>query len=273
MERYGMIVVYMALILAFLYLSKRIADVLTKFDDDLAVEKEANTAVALRRFGLYVGICTALAGVFQGGLRRADLVVFLTDGAITTVLFFAAHLLNDRILVPGVRNNDLIKAGNVPTGIVEAGSFIATGILLNGAFAGEVGGILSAMAFFGLGQLFLYLAVFMHQRIYRFRTAACLREGNLSAGITVAGLLVAYSIILRSSIAGDFTGWAESLGWFLISAASGMLFLLIFQKVSDWIFLPKTKLEDQIQAGNTAAALLVQGLVIALAVVISRMIV
>jgi uncharacterized membrane protein YjfL (UPF0719 family) len=129
------------------------------------------------------------------------------------------------------------------------------------------------MAFFGPGQLFLYLAVFMHQRIYRFRTAACLQEGNLSAGISVAGLLVAYSIMLRSSIAGDFAGWAESLGWFLISAASGMLFLLIFQKVSDWIFLPKTKLEDQIQAGNTAAALLVQVLVIALAVVISRMIV
>jgi uncharacterized membrane protein YjfL (UPF0719 family) len=272
MERYGMIVVYAGLVLAFLYLSKKIADALTKFDDDLAVEKEGNTAVALRRFGLYVGICTALSGVFQGGLRRADLLVFLADGAITTVLFFGAHLLNDRLLVPGVRNNDLIKEGNVPTGVVEAGSFIATGILLNGAFAGETGSTLSAVVFFALAQAFLLFAVFLHQRIYRFRVTDALREGNLSAGITVAGLLVAYGIILRSSIAGDFVGWAESLGWFLISAASGMLFLLVCEKLSDWLFLPKTKLEEQIQGGNTAAALLVQGLVIALSVFISRLI-
>jgi uncharacterized membrane protein YjfL (UPF0719 family) len=272
MERYGMIVVYTALTLVFLYLSKRIADALTKFDDDHAVERDGNAAVAFRRFGLYVGVCTALAGVFQGGLQRADILVFLVDGAITTVLFFAAHLLNDRLLVPGIRNNDLIKEGNVPTGVVEAGSFIAIGILLNGAFAGETGSVLSAVAFFALAQAFLLFAVFLHQRIYGFRVADALRDGNLSAGITVAGLLVAYSIILRSSIAGDFVGWAESLGWFLISAASGMLFLLVFGKVTDWIFLPKTKLEEQIREGNTAAAILVQGLVIALSIVISRMI-
>jgi uncharacterized membrane protein YjfL (UPF0719 family) len=160
----------------------------------------------------------------------------------------------------------------VPTGIVEAGSFIATGILLNGAFSGETGGILPAVVFFALAQAFLLFAVFLHQRIYRFRVAEALKSGNLSAGITVGGLLVAYAIILRSSIAGDFTGWAEGLGWFLVSAASGMLCLLIFEKVSDWLFLPMTKLEEQIRGGNTAAALLVQGLVIALSIFISRLI-
>lgn len=272
MERYLMILLYVALVFAFLFISKKISDALTRFDDDAAIEKDNNTAVSLRRFGLYVGISIALAGVMTDDVSGIDILVFLLDGAIATAIFFIAHFINEVAIVPKVPNNELIKAGNVSTGILEAGSFIATGILLNGAFSDTEGGTFYSIIFFFIGQALLILAVYLHQKLYRFNVAKCMIQGNLSAGITVAGLLVAYSLILRSSISGEFAGWAESLGWFGISAVTGMAALVIFEKAADLIFLPKTKIADDICNENTAAVIIVQAVIISLSLIISRLV-
>lgn len=273
MERYLMIVLYVALVFCFLFIAKKISDALTPhFDDDAAIEKENNTAVALRRFGLYTGISIALAGVMTDDVSGIEILVFLLDGAIATAIFFVAHFINDFAIVPHVRNNVLIEAGNVSTGILEAGSFIATGILLNGVFAGTEGGTFYSIVFFFLGQLLLIIAVYLHQKLYRFNVTKCMIDGNMSAGITVAGLLIAYSLILRSSVSGEFTGWAESLGWFGISAISGMAALILFEKIADWIFLPKTEIADDIHCNNTAAVIIVQAIIISLGLIISQLV-
>ena len=269
---YLLVFAYVFLTMIFLFIAKKIADRITRFNDDLAIQQEGNIAVALRRFGLFLGLGVAMTGVMGGGLSRLDMMTFILDGGIAILLFFCAHYVNEYLLVPGISNNDLIKEGNIPTGLVEAGSFLATGILLNGAFAGEEGPLLSAVIFFLLGQSFLVIAVKIHQRVYHFNVAACLKERNLSAGVTVAGLLVSYSFILRSTIAGSFTGWAESLGYFLASALTGIIGLLIFQRLAGFVFLAKIRITDEINRSNTAAAILVQGITITLALIISRLI-
>lgn len=269
---YLLVFVYVFLTLVFLFIAKKIADGLTRFDDDRAIQQEGNMAVALRRFGLFLGLGVAMTGVMGGGLSRLDMTVFILDGGIAIVLFFCAHYVNDYLIVPGISNNDLVKEGNVPTGLVEAGSFLATGILLSGAFAGEEGPLLSAVIFFLLGQSFLVLAVKVHQKVYRFNVTACLQERNISAGVTVAGLLVSYSLILRATIAGSFTGWAESLGYFFASALTGIVGLLICERLAGFIFLAKIRITDEISRSNTAAAILVQGITVTIALIISRLI-
>jgi len=269
---YLLVIVYVFLTMVFLFMAKKIADKLTNFDDDRAIKQEGNKAVALRRFGLFLGLGIAMTGVMGGGLSKLDMTTYLLDGAIAIFLFFLAHYINEYLLVPGIRNNDLIKEGNIPTGLVEAGSFLATGILLNGAFAGEEGPLLSAVIFFLLGQSFLILAVKIHQKVYRFNVTACLQERNVSAGVTVAGLLVSYSLILRATIAGSFTGWAESLGYFLASALTGIVGLFIFERMAGFVFLAKIRITDEINRANTAAAILIQGITITLALIISRLI-
>ncbi len=272
MERYIMIGLYMLMIFGLLFVVKKAADAMTRFDDDAAVERDGNLAVALRRFGLYVGICIALTGIFMGDVSETELLLFLQEAAVVVVIFFVAQFFNDYVIVRGVRNNDLIMQGNAPTGLIEAGSFIATGILVNGAFSGEQGGIVSAVVFFSLGQAMMAIAIWIHQKIYRFDVAECCKEGNMAAGVAIAGLLVAYSLILRSSISGDFIGWPESLGSFFISAATGMVCLIIFEKLAGVIFLPKTSISEDIKNGNTASIILVQGIVIALSVIISQLV-
>jgi uncharacterized membrane protein YjfL (UPF0719 family) len=268
---YLLIVVYVLLTLIFLFIAKKIADGITRFDDDQAIREAGNMAVALRRFGLFLGLGVAMTGVMSGGLSRLDMLTYILDGGIAVLLFFLAHYVNEYLLVPGVSNNDLIKAGNVPTGLVEAGSFLATGILLNGAFAGEEGSLLTAVVFFLLGQSFMVIAVKIHQKVYRFNVTACLKEQNLSAGVTVAGLLVSYSFILRTTIAGNFAGWADSLGYFTASALTGIVGLFVFERLAGFVFLTRIRITDEIARANTAAAILIQGITLTLALIISRL--
>ena len=272
MEAYLVKILYMILVIVFLFISKKIADAVTRYDDDAQIRQNDNLAVALRRFGIFVGICIALQAVIIDDSSYRDAGFFAVSALIVVVVFFIAHFINDVVIVPGASNNDLIRAGNVPTGVIEAGAFIATGILVNGAFSGDEGGIISAAAFFFLGQIVMIAAIFIHQKIYRFKVTRCVLDNNLSAGVAVAGLLVAYSIILRASIAGDFTGWISSLTAFAISALTGMIALIVFERIAALIFLPKTSIGEAIRGGNTAAIVLVQSITIALSLMISRLI-
>lgn len=265
-------IIIILLVMAFLFIGKKIADMITMFDDDDQISNYANLAVALRRFGIFTGICIAFAAVVTTTGSYADIALFCVYGLVITVIFFIAHFINEFLIIHGVSNNDLIKSGNIPAGLIEAGAFIATGILVNGAFSGGEGGIVSATVFFFLGQALMILAIFVHEKIYKFNLVKCVQENNISAGVVVAGLLIAYSIILRSSITGDFTGWIKSLSAFFISAVVGMISLIIFEKIAGMIFLPKTSIRNTIHAGNTAAMLLVSSIIIALALIISQLI-
>ncbi|PKN19786.1 MAG: hypothetical protein CVU71_05275 [Deltaproteobacteria bacterium HGW-Deltaproteobacteria-6] len=272
MEKYLVKIIYIVLVIVFLFLSKKIADAITRFDDDAQISQNENLAIALRRFGIFVGICIALQALNIGASTYRDIGLFAIYALIVVLIFFAAHFINDFIIIPSACNNELVKAGNVPTGLIEAGAFIATGILVNGAFSGEEGGILSAAAFFFLGQVVMIAAIYIHEKIYRFHVTRCVQDNNLSAGVAVAGLLVAYSIILRASIAGDFTGWVPSLTAFAVSAVTGMIALIIFERIAALIFLPKTSIGDAIRDGNTAAVVLVQAITIGLSLMISQLI-
>jgi uncharacterized membrane protein YjfL (UPF0719 family) len=143
--------------------------------------------------------------------------------------------------------------------------------LVNGAFSGEEGGIVSAIVFFFLGQAMMITAIYIHEKIYKFDVVQCVKENNLGAGVTVSGLLISYSIILRASIAGNFIGWGKSLIAFFISALVGMACLIVFERIASLIFLPKTSIRENIQTGNTAALVLVQSITIALSLIISQL--
>lgn len=272
MEKYLVKIIYIVLVIVFLFLSKKIADAITRFDDDAQISQNENLAIALRRFGIFVGICIALQALNMTASTYRDIGLFAFYALLVVVIFFAAHFINDFIIIPRACNNELVKAGNVPTGLIEAGAFIATGILVNGAFSGDEGGILSAAVFFFLGQVVMIAAIYIHEKIYRFHVTQCVQDNNLSAGVAVAGLLVAYSIILRASITGDFTGWVPSLTAFAVSAVTGMIALIIFERIAALIFLPKTSIGDAIRDGNTAAVVLVQAITIGLSLMISQLI-
>jgi len=258
----------------FIWLVKRVDDWRTKeFDDDAHIDN-GNVAVGLRRAGLYIGIAIALSGAMGGSSKGflLDLIQLLVDGLIITGFMFSSRSINDFIMLSNINNDkECVKeflqpdgskiVGNRAVGMVEAGMYIATGFILNGSISGTGGtffqGIASAVLFFILGQMALLVFGFLYELITPFNVRNEIKDNNLAAGIGLGGILVALGIILRSSISGPFTGWANDIAGFGIYAVFGMVMLLIFSVVVDKLLLPTTNIATEVKEDRNVAALIV----------------
>lgn len=273
----GMYIVYAAVVLIYIWIAKKWRDAATKkFNDDHEIEENSNIAVGLRRFGLYLGLAigmsAALIGETQGFLK--DLEALAIDGALVLVMMMIARFFNDAIILRGINNDDEAQAGNPAVGLIEAGSYIATGLIMFGAFSGGGGtllqGYLSAVLFAGLGQISLLIFFEVYELITPFNVREEVKKANPAAGLAVGCMLVALGLILRASIAGDFQGWLVDIKSFALSTGYGIVLLLFFRKIIDWLFLPHTTLQVEIERDrNVAAVAVTQACILALAVIIA----
>lgn len=280
LETLGIYMVYAAVVLAYIWIAKKWRDAATsKFDDDREIEQNSNLAVGLRRFGLYLGLAigmsAALAGETSGFVN--DLKTLAIDGALVLVMMMVARFFNDAIILRGINNDDQAQAGNTAVGLIEAGSYIATGLIMYGAFTGGGGtllqGYLSAMLFAVLGQISLLIFFEAYEFSTSFNVREEVKRANPAAGLAVGCMLVALGVILRASITGDFQGWLVDIKSFALSTGYGIVLLLLFRKIIDWLFLPNTTLQIQVeQEKNVAAVAVTQACILALAVIIAGVI-
>ncbi|MBF0486865.1 MAG: DUF350 domain-containing protein [Nitrospirae bacterium] len=270
MERFYYDLIDILIVVFFLFVSKKTADFLTGFDDDDAVERGGNAAVALWRFGHYFGMAVAMSGVIGAETALTDVLSFFLIGALVTVLFFLSHYINRYLFLRGIDHNRLIGQGNVAVGMVECGIYVASGLVLNGVLSGGGGGVISTVAFFALAQCVMALVFLITEKIYHIGIKSEIEYGNISAGVVLAGGIVSYAVILRASVTGDFIGWGRGIVAFFISAFMGLAFLLVIQKAANYIFLPRTTLSEQIKNRNTAAVIVVEAISLSIAIVIGQ---
>lgn len=277
--------VLVAIAIALMYVVKAVREYLTPFDGDNEVEEKRNLAVALRRGGLFLGISIAMVGALTGGSGgyegfSDELVSFVISGVIATILLLLVGFINDMVILRDIDNNTEAAAGNVAVGLVEAGGYVAAGLILQGSFSGEggevgglsgeAGAVISAIAFTILGQLALFVMYLVYQRVTPFDVTEEIKKANAAAGIAVGGMLVALGLILRASIAGPFEGWDVDLATFGFYAVAGIVILMVVRLVADRLFLPNTNLATEIVRDTNVASLsLAYGAIIAVALVVS----
>jgi len=277
MENYiinsGYIFIYALVAFMYMWVAKKFADWrTTDIDDDYEIEEKSNLAIGCRRVGLYAGIALGMAGALGGASKGfgADIVALLWEGAIVVACMFIARLVNDNLTLHRIENDKEAKAGNTAVGLVEMGNYVGTGLILWGAFGGEGGGLVSAMVFFGLGQVTLLALFMLYELITPFSVRAEVAKGNSAAGLAAAGMMISLGIILRASIAGPTVGWTADLGSFAGSAVVGIALLLIFRKGIDWLFLPNTDLKTEVATDqNVSAVAVTYGIMFGLALIIS----
>lgn len=284
----GQGVCYALVSILFIFLAKLLDDWRTKgFNDDQHID-DGNVAVGLRRAGLYLGIAIGMVGALSGDSAGflTDLLYLLADGAVVIVCLFVARFINDFIMLRHINNDEqCVKVfvledgrtvtGNSAVGIVEAGMYIATGFILNGSMSGTGGSFLqslgSGLLFFVLGQVVLLAFGLVYELSTSFNVREEIKQNNPAAGIGLAGILVALSIILKGSLSGPFTGWVTDITGFLIYTALGMILLLVFNAVVGRFLLPTTKIGVEVtEDKNVAALVLVQAAVIAVALIIAH---
>ncbi len=236
---------------------------------------EVNLAFSIRKIGLIVGSGIAfIAPVSDMGNDTFlnDLSGFAISSAIIIVFIFLSMIINDKILLKEINNNKVLKENNIAVGILEAGTLIATGIILYASISGE-GVWWSSVVFFILGQASFILLVFIYNLITKFDIKQLVKEGNASVSIVVSGIMIASAIILKSAIIGDNTTLLNDLKTFGIDLAiTIVLVIFVLNGLIDKIFMPETKIYDEIEKNYIPNTIIYSSIKIALAFVISALI-
>ncbi|MFZ2447350.1 MAG: DUF350 domain-containing protein [Syntrophobacteraceae bacterium] len=259
--------------LGFMWALKLLDGRRTSFNEDDQMISGKNLAVSLRKSGMYLGLAFGLAGTFFGpshGLAT-DLTNFMIAGIVLLVLLFVAFVINDKVILCRVDGDKSISEGNTAVGLVEFASYLSSGIIMHGAFSGEGGGLPAAAVFFLLGQAGLVIAFYLLEALTPRNICEEIElRQNAAAGMDVAGMLIALSIILRSSLAGPFTGWVPGLKGFGLYLVAGLIALAVFRFLGNRIFVPGSSYDQQISvARNLPAATLSSVVQVGLALVIA----
>ncbi|MFA6009694.1 MAG: DUF350 domain-containing protein [Desulfobacteraceae bacterium] len=273
----GQSAAYALMVVLFWYISKLITDRMTKADDDEHIEGRKNLSMALMRTGQYLGIAIGMAAALTGGESGAhsfvkDLTLLAVDGALIVALFQVSRVICDKLIITMACNETEIENNNIAVGLAECGMLVGTGLIMNGAFSGE-GDLLQGVVFFLLGQAVFIAAARLFTAIKSYHLIKEIVQGNVSAGIVLAGNFISLGFIMRTSVSGAFTGWTNDLLSFGISAVTGVVFLILFQWIADLLFLPSTKERQQIVDNkNSAAALIIAGIQTGLSIIVGSLV-
>lgn len=258
----GTSLVYILICTGFTYIAWRIADWRTKNIDDLQQIDDGNMAVAIRRFGLLTmfgfGFSGAVAG--SGGTFTHNLLVLLVDGVLIVVFAFGCRHINDIIMMGHIDNDEQCKNGNAAVGIVEAANYMATGLILWGAFVGEdnniVNGIGTALLWFVIGQATLLAVGWIVETFFtKFNIRKEIKKGNVAAGLFLAGIMVPLGIIIRSNLLGPSQGLAYDVALFAGYMVFSLAVLVFFGMGVDKLLLPKTPIKEVVETKHNVAGI------------------
>lgn len=215
---------------------------------DELVEKD-NAALGIAMAGYYFGLVLAIGGTISGPSQGLyiDLIDIGVYGLLSIVLMNLSRLVNDSLILHGFKVKDeLIDDQNAGTGVVVCASYIATGLVIFGAVSGEIGGIVTTVVFWVLGQVALVLAGLVYEWITPYSIHDEIEKDNVAAGVAFAGALVGIGVIVFHASAGHFISWTVNLQDFAIEVVTGLILLPIVRIIADVILLPGQKLSDEI---------------------------
>ena len=247
--------IYIVLGVIVLILAKMFKDFLTPFGVDEELTKKDNHAVGLAIMGYFAGVVIIFLGASVGpDLLEDDPTEFVRTAGIDLLYALAGiialnvgRLVVDKMVLYKFSTiKEIIQDRNVGTGAVEFGSYVATGLIIAGAIHGEGGGVLSALAFFALGQGVLVIFGGFYQWITRYDIHNEIERDNVAAGVALGGNMVAIGIILLKATSGDFIDWTTNLVDFTYFAVAGFVTLMILRKVTDWVLMPGTTIAHEI---------------------------
>ncbi len=233
-----------------------------------------NTAVGYRRAGVQLGFGIGMLGVLLG---QSD-PNFINDVAnslgytIMMIIFMWSSLaVNDKVILPGISNNQHVKDNNVAVGIVEFGSLVATGIVGFASIYGDSGDWKSSVGYFILGQLTMIVLVLLFEKLTKENNLIQdIAEGKKAPAIYLAGKTIAMSFIMLSAIKGNDVDLSaqEAFSNYIFAAGIGMIFLIVSELLIDKFIVLKTNVHTALRDNNVSAILQLSGSRIGMAIIL-----
>ncbi len=269
----------LVIVLIAIWIGKLVNDLLTRYKIDEEITGKNNSAVGIALAGYYIGLAIAIAGVVIGpesetlGKEALTMAIY---SIIAIILMNLSTFINDKLILYKFDDQkELVEDRNSGTAAVMAGSYLATGLIINASVSGEVSGgwwqgLLACLVFFILGQAVLVIAGLWYQIITRYDIHKVIGEdNNIAAGIGFGGFLFAMGYIVRSAMMGESTSWAMDLSAFGLYVVIALILLSIGQWITDKVFLPKAKASEEIgKQANIAASAIFIAIDISIAILI-----
>jgi len=230
-----------------------------------------NVALSVSIVGFFTASSIIYVAVLFG--PSVDLVTDLINVVLYTALGMALLLLsrfiNNKVLLHSFCNHDHIaEKQSLSVGLVQAACYITSGLIIGGSLMGD-GDLLSALVFYGLGQVSLILFAKVYDWLTTFDLLVELEKNNVAAAISFSATIIAIGIILLHALTGEFISWQTSLTIFALDAAIALVTLPIIRVLVDKALMPSVNIDDAIQTTqNTAIALLEGAVAISIALVI-----
>jgi uncharacterized membrane protein YjfL (UPF0719 family) len=221
-----------------------------------------NLAFAVAHTGYFIGLLIALGGALLGESHgfMLDAGYMFLYGFVAILLMNLSIIINDKIILRKFSVYDeIVRDQNVGTGVVEGASAVATGLIIMGSLYGEGGGLLTALAYWGIGQILLIITSFVYALIVPYDIHEHIEKDNVAVGVGVAGALVAIGNLIRFALMHDFESWIITLENVGIDVVIGLLFLPVARWIADKILLPGQNLTDEIinqEKPNVGAAII-----------------
>ena len=221
-----------------------------------------NQALAISTVGFYFGILIAFGGAISGESQglRTDAVMIGVYGLSAIVLMLLASVMCEKILLPTFNNTkEVVQDRNLGVGFVEAGVYIANGLIILGVSEGDVAGtspvestfgalgsgMLVLLAFWLLAQVVLVIAGGLYEFVTPYRFLEELERDNAAVGLAFGGALIGIGNIIGLAVGGDFTGWTDSLMRFAVDVTFGFIMLFFIHKLTDILLAPGVKLANE----------------------------
>jgi uncharacterized membrane protein YjfL (UPF0719 family) len=251
--------VFTAEILFSIWVANKVFD---RFYGKIQPIANGNIAVAIQRigysFGCSLAAISAIEHIKTAGFFQTSIQI-LTYGLIASAFVLMASVVNDKIITTGVDDNAEIQKGNLAVAFVDASAVIATGLITAASFSGNGNSPWYApIVFFVIGQLALVVTAKVWQKYAEMEPIWLIgndvnASGNIAAGISLGGLLIATGITLRNAISGPFIGWTEDIVAVLGSYSVGMIVIFAVAIIVPKIFLGKSQ-KGEVENGNIAFA-------------------
>ena len=248
-------IIYLILFYVLFFIGKLVHRLLHR-EYDLSVElvEKDNPAVAIALTGYYIGMVFAIGGAIVGpsyGLVM-DMIYLGIYGLVGIVLLNISWFLCDLAILNRFKISDeLIRDRNCGTAVISFGMSLASGLIIFGSMSGEGGGMLSALAFWAVGQFILVVAARVYAAIIPYDVHAEIEKDNVAAGVGFAGALIGIGIVVGLAAQHEFQSWAESLGAYVVIALAGLILLPAIRFLTDLVLIPNVKLTDEIAGQET----------------------
>ena len=275
--------VFVALGLIVLTLAKLAKDAASRhyrMDQEVAVK--GNLAVALRLSGYFMAVILVLLGSLYQPLTAdagPDGFGFDRDFGIEVLRVFLYSLggvialnlvrvLFDRLILYKFQlEKEVVEDQNAGAGAAEFGMYIATGLLIAGAVAGDTGGsegeaALVTLAFFGMGLALLVAFALYYEFTTHFNIHDEIEKGNVAVGVDMGSNLIAIGLVTLKAVFGDFVGWGESIAAFLTYGVLGFILLYVMRLLLDLEFLPTVRIAKALTGGNNLGVAFVDSAVV-----------